>query len=107
MKEKLTITIESELLNSIEKNMVKANYNNKSKFVEFALNQLFFDPAKRLKFFEELREKKVRDLRDMNSYVLELQQKLELYNQKKELVECEIQDKQDKDALWGGNDGRC
>lgn len=104
MKEKLTITIESELLAVIERNMVKANYSNKSKFVEYALNQLFFSPERRLKLFESLRDRKVRELGEMVRTVNYLQEKVDLINKQKEATEQTIIKENDKDALWAGKD---
>jgi len=100
MKEKVTITIESELLAVIEKNMIKANYSNKSKFLEYALNQMFFSLERRLKFFESLRDKKVRELGEFVRIVNDLQEKVDLIHKQKEATEQIIIKDNDKDALW-------
>jgi len=99
MKEKLTITIESELLAVIEKNMIRASYNNKSKFVEFALDQLFYNPERRLKFFEGILAKKARELGELSRYTHELQEKVDQLHKEQECLEI-VQKENEKDALW-------
>jgi len=99
MKEKVTITIESELLALIEKNMIKANYNNKSKFVEYALNQLFMDPRRRLALYENILAKKAREMGEFSRYVHELQDKVDQLQAKEECLEITTKDN-NKDALW-------
>lgn len=100
MKEKVTITIESELLAVIEKNMIKANYSNKSKFLEYVLNQMFYSPERRLKLFISLRDKKVRELGEFVRIVNDLEEKCELIRKEKEATEQIIEKDNEKDALW-------
>jgi len=100
MKEKLTITIESELLAVIERNMAKANYSNKSRFVEFALNEMFFNIERRLAFFENLMQKKARELGELSRYVHDLQLKADQHRREQEILDIPPKEKTEKDALW-------
>lgn len=102
MKERITLTLETDIVERIDKEMIRHQMRNKSKFIEFVLRQTLFNINERLKILEKQRDHQLARFKAMNEDVLIMQDAVEQYNkfnaaivEKKEVID----DVEEKDHL--------
>jgi len=74
MKEKISLTIEIEILNKLEKEMSKHQFTNRSKFVEYLFRQVLYNKVERLKLMEKSRDILLSKFKHFNEDILTLQE---------------------------------
>lgn len=99
VKEKISASIDVDLLNKIDKEMTKHQYSNRSKFIEYILRQVLYNKHEKLKLMEKSRERILSQFKALNEDILTLQ---EIISQEKKAEEVVIieKEKSEKDAGW-------
>lgn len=69
-KERISITLDWDLIDTIDKNMLRHGENNRSKFIAFALRQIFHDHAKKYLLLQRQLEQQVKKTRFINDELL-------------------------------------
>jgi metal-responsive CopG/Arc/MetJ family transcriptional regulator len=76
MKQRITISIEANLLSKIEKKMRLTMINDRSKYINYIIRQAMYDPLEQFKFMERIRNDALRRFRAANEAFLEMEQQL-------------------------------
>lgn len=100
MKEKISLTIEVEILNKLDKEMAKHQFNNRSKFVEYVFRQVLLNRHEKLKLMERSRDNLLSKFKALNEDILILQDIIKQEQKEEELLIVEPQERSEKDALW-------
>ena len=100
MKERITLSLEIDLLNVIDKEMIRHQINNKSKFIEFVLRQVLYSPEKKLQLLQKSWENAIA----RQIALSQEKNKLQEYCEARKAAEMKLNDEHtrenEKDALW-------
>lgn len=88
MKERISITLEYEVLDAIDKELSKHQTLNRSKLIEFTLRQVFFNNKKKYYLLQKQLEEQVKKVRLINDELLLLEKHIELDKQSELLQNC-------------------
>lgn len=83
-KDKLSLTLSLDLIEAIDKEMTRHNQNNRSKFIEFTLREIFFSPSEKLALLKKQREYSLSKFKVMNDDILKLEDYIEATRQAEE-----------------------
>lgn len=79
MKERITLTIESDIVERIDKEMIRHQMRNKSKFIEFLLRNTLFNIKERLNILEKQRDHQLARFKAINEDVLIMREAVDRY----------------------------
>lgn len=100
MKDKITVTLDAELLDTIDKEMNRHQMTNRSKFIAFILRQVLYNPRQKLRLLDKQREQALARFKTLNEDYLVLSEKVEKLEIAKEQLAAAEQKDKEKDALW-------
>ena len=87
VKDRVTYTLDCELIDHIDKEMKRNGQRNKSKFIEFVLRNALLNPHQRLKLLEKSREHQLIKFKMLNDEILRMQEHVALLDQAKAKLE--------------------
>lgn len=99
MKEKISLTIDIEILNKLDKEMGKHQYLNRSKFCEYIFRQVLLNKVEKLKLMEKSRDNLLAKFKALNEDILTLQEIVENERRSENVLIVEPE-RSEKDAGW-------
>lgn len=84
MMEKLSITVEQDILNVLDIEQKRHGLLSRSQFINYILRQTLFNNEKKLILLENTRQKKISEFRALNEDILALQAAVEFQKKAKD-----------------------
>ncbi len=83
MMEKLSVSLEQDILSVLDIEQKRHGINSRSQFINYILRQTLFNNEKKLKLMEITRAKIITELRALNEDILNLQDAVDFQNKAK------------------------